>query len=628
MRNLLILLLITVVSATEHWFVFDQYQFQGFLTPLFTLTTKQQEQKYLSFALSTYDRSIAVDIETRHPNGTMKQREQSIKLNIERADLLYNSVNHMIFVAIRDGIKLETYINCKLIDSYFLYSTIVFDDKTPVYKVENISDYVEHHEVETPQDVFDIYSCKPMQTSQVLDNRTTTIITRPLIRKMQHVIEKVQRRKLRSRRHNQQQTPSSDSFTIIYKIHIDKINTTKAIFSVPQLKFQVLYYPNEHLFHIRFNNENRTQFVLYADKSTDRLYSPNATLVLFLHVTSTMISCYVNCELTDQEFISDSSYIESFIRQIKDQNQYEYNRQSTLILFNKSIDQIGANFFCLKLDKKSEELLPDKYALRKFATALDILVNSLDSPVNHENFAQTTTQSTIQNVSAVNIPSINTYGSLRAPSSNPNLESTTLSLNSAKACSLDADCDGERTSMTCQSGSCLCPKRLFWSTSLHRCITCHDLLIGNRCFRLSNHKSTWPEANENCEDDNTIDEGQEYTMKLASNLNRTDIQYLKESFTQENDNDQTDYVYWIGATSQFDTKKSNYRTRRQVPTAVFRWYDNGEVAQLNQHDIWCSQTEYMSLATISNNELCVSVTSCGLYADDCQRNYRFLCEAV
>ena len=82
-----------------------------------------------------------------------------------------------------------------------------------------------------------------------------------------------------------------------------------------------------------------------------------------------MISCYVNCELTDQEFISDSSYIESFIRQIKDQNQYEYNRQSTLILFNKSIDQIGANFFCLKLDKKSEELLPDKYALR--------LINSL-----------------------------------------------------------------------------------------------------------------------------------------------------------------------------------------------------------------------------------------------------------
>lgn len=125
-----------------------------------------------------------------------------------------------------------------------------------------------------------------------------------------------------------------------------------------------MYYPNEHLFHIRFNNENRTQFVLYADKSTDRIYSPNTTLVLFLHVTSTMISCYVNCELTDQEFISDSSYIENFIRQIKGQNQYEYNRKSTLILFNKSIDQIGANFYCLKLDKKSEELLPDKYALR------------------------------------------------------------------------------------------------------------------------------------------------------------------------------------------------------------------------------------------------------------------------
>jgi hypothetical protein len=52
------------------------------------------------------------------------------------------------------------------------------------------------------------------------------------------------------------------------------------------------------------------------------------------------------------------------MRQIMDNNQYEYNRQTTLILFNKSIDQIAANFFCLKLDKKNEDLLPNKYALR------------------------------------------------------------------------------------------------------------------------------------------------------------------------------------------------------------------------------------------------------------------------
>jgi hypothetical protein len=42
----------------------------------------------------------------------------------------------------------------------------------------------------------------------------------------------------------------------------------------------------------------------------------------------------------------------------------EYDRQSTLVLFNQSIEQIAANFFCLKLDKKNEDLLPDKYALR------------------------------------------------------------------------------------------------------------------------------------------------------------------------------------------------------------------------------------------------------------------------
>ncbi len=87
-----------------------------------------------------------------------------------------------------------------------------------------------------------------------------------------------------------------------------------------------------------------------------------------------MITCYVNCELTDQEFIIDSLYIQNIIRQTMDktiesqrfdQKQIiEYNKQSTLILFNKSIEQIAANFFCLKLDKKNQDLLPDKYAFR------------------------------------------------------------------------------------------------------------------------------------------------------------------------------------------------------------------------------------------------------------------------
>ncbi len=178
--------------------------------------------------------------------------------------------------------------------------------------------------------------------------------------------------------------------TIIYKPNIGQLEDNETNFrdvlNVSQFAFHIRYYPKEHLFHIRFNNENRTQFILYADKSTDLLSSsstlngslsnnsPSSTVVLFLHITPTMITCYVNCELTDQEFIIDSSYVQNIIRQTMDKSihnqQYEqkpimeYDRQSTLILFNKSIDQIAANFFCLKLDKKNEDLLPDKYALR------------------------------------------------------------------------------------------------------------------------------------------------------------------------------------------------------------------------------------------------------------------------
>ena len=147
------------------------------------------------------------------------------------------------------------------------------------------------------------------------------------------------------------------------------------IINVSQFSFHIRYYPKEHLFYIQFNHENRTQFLLYADKSTDLITSDNSTfnnnnqssaVVLFLHITPMMISCYVNCELTDQEFIIDSLYVQNIIRQTMDnQKQFiEYDRQSTLVLFNQSIEQIAANFFCLKLEKKNEDLLPDKYALR------------------------------------------------------------------------------------------------------------------------------------------------------------------------------------------------------------------------------------------------------------------------
>ncbi|CAF1216669.1 unnamed protein product [Rotaria magnacalcarata] len=660
MRIFLLFILIGLASTTEHWFIFDLYQFPGFYTPLFTLISSsnnqsiQQEQTYLSFALSTYDRSIIVDISMRHHNGTIKQKESPIQLNIQRADLVFNTINHMIFVVIRNQTILETYVNCKLIDLYLLYSPVrinEYDNETLFYKIENITGNIEHYEVTsnnetTEKEIFEIFSCKQTNVNMTFDEKTTSKIERPLIRKMQHIIEKVQRRKLRSKRQQNQSnsmTYSSDSFTIVYKPNIDKNNIDDinfhTIFNISTLQFHIQYYPNEHLFKIQFNSENYTEFILYAEKSTDRIVSLNSSLAIFLHITSTMITCYVNCEFIDQEFIIDSVYIENIMRQIMNNNQYEYNRQSTLILFNKTIDEIAEMFFCVKLDKKNQDLLPDKYAIRKFANALDVLANNLDNSMNNYqndkiNSKTLSSSPTTQSISTINIPLINGFGSLRVLPSNPNIEKSTIShelVDYDKSCSIDENCDRNKSSMICQSNHCICPKRLFWSTQLHRCIICHDLLIGNRCFRLSNHKSTWHEANDYCQNDNISDDEQEYIMRLASNLNHADIQYLKQSFLHNHNHEHNDYMYWIGATSDFTQKTSypyNYRTKRHIPTTIFRWYDNHEVGKLNLHDIWCSQTDYMHLTTINNDELCVSIASCGLHADDCHRNYRFICEAI
>ena len=179
-----------LVSTNEHWFIFDQYQFPGFQTPLFTLSSS--DNKSLSFTFSTYDRSILVDY-----------NNETIKLNIERADLLSNAINHMIFIAIRNENKLETYVNCKLIDSYLFYSLISNNDNFS-YKIKTINTHIQHYEIMptselTQQEIFDIFSCKQINTTIPSENQPTTEIQRPLIRKMQHVIEKVQQRKLRSR---------------------------------------------------------------------------------------------------------------------------------------------------------------------------------------------------------------------------------------------------------------------------------------------------------------------------------------------------------------------------------------------------------------------------------------------
>jgi hypothetical protein len=185
MRIFLLFICFGLSSTNEHWFVFDQNQFPGFNTPLFTLISSTNNSTNLSFTLSNYERAIYIE----------NSNEEPIKLSIERADLLSNTLHHLIFIAVRNQTKFETYVNCKLIDSYLLYSL----NENLSYQIENLAEGIKHFETTIDQ-VFDQFGCK--QTSSIIAddyNQTTTTIGKPLIRKMQHVIEKVQRHKQRSR---------------------------------------------------------------------------------------------------------------------------------------------------------------------------------------------------------------------------------------------------------------------------------------------------------------------------------------------------------------------------------------------------------------------------------------------
>lgn len=204
MRIFTHLVLIYLVTAEEHWFAFDQHQYLGFYTPLFTLQT---DKRNLTFTLLTYDRSINVDITSLYPNGTRKDYEQPIKLNAERADLLYNALNHLMFIAVKQQNKIEVYANCKLIDSYLLYSSSSVDDKSSEkeensYVVDKLQENIKHFHSSTNDQyhhtLFENYGCKQSSLA-ALDSGPSIVIGRPLIRKMQQIIEKVQQRKLRSR---------------------------------------------------------------------------------------------------------------------------------------------------------------------------------------------------------------------------------------------------------------------------------------------------------------------------------------------------------------------------------------------------------------------------------------------
>jgi hypothetical protein len=165
--------------------------------------------------------------------------------------------------------------------------------------------------------------------------------------------------------------------TVVHKPNLEQNDTNlSVILNASQLQFHVRYDRQERLFRVQFHSENRTEVLLYADKSAD-LLQPNeasqessSTTVLFLRITPTMVTCYMNCELTDQELIGDSAYLQSIIEQMASGEHHkakpiiDYDRQSTLVLFNKTMDQIAASFFCSKLDEKNNDLLPERHALR------------------------------------------------------------------------------------------------------------------------------------------------------------------------------------------------------------------------------------------------------------------------
>ncbi|CAF0831820.1 unnamed protein product [Didymodactylos carnosus] len=347
-------------------FVFDQMNFPGFLQQLFKLKTNTQH--LLTFSISTYERIIDIDISNKTP-------AVNIKLNIERADLSYNT--HKIIFILLKQMKLETYVNCKLIDSYYLYSDI-----GETFDIVSISNGIKLLNISSDDDnksIFEQFGCKNLPyDSNNLNKTSNSTISRPLIRKMQHVIEKVQKRKQRSRRHGNnnslQSTSSADSITIIYKPNIIQNQSgIKTVVNLTHYKFQISFYHTERLFHIS-TNDNRTNLILYGDKTNDiQKNSSLLTDILFLHITPTTITCYVNCELTDSEYVIDYNYLHFLIKQTaaitasennNNHRQLVYDKQSTLIIYNQSIEQIASNFLCLRLDKKNEELLPDKYALR------------------------------------------------------------------------------------------------------------------------------------------------------------------------------------------------------------------------------------------------------------------------
>ena len=172
--------------------MFDRYQFQEFYTPLCTLSSTSFN---LSFYLDTYENSIQVDVHTG--NITHSQREASIRLNINRADLIDQSAYQVIFIAVRDGLVLESYVDCKRMDSRVLESINGTDREVdPTFEVHRMADNIEHRPIESAnkselEDFFAAGPCKSVVPAVSTDNQTTAMIDQPLISKMQLIIDRI-----------------------------------------------------------------------------------------------------------------------------------------------------------------------------------------------------------------------------------------------------------------------------------------------------------------------------------------------------------------------------------------------------------------------------------------------------
>ena len=89
-------------------------------------------------------------------------------------------------------------------------------------------------------------------------------------------------------------------------------------------------------------------------------------LAIVMMLSMTVVSVYAAENTMPLESVTDvaSTYSTDDRNLAMFENERIYNRKSTMILSNRLLEQIAANFFCLRLDQNNQDLLPDKYTLR------------------------------------------------------------------------------------------------------------------------------------------------------------------------------------------------------------------------------------------------------------------------